>query len=193
MEGKSRVLPVIFGLLFLASAAGWLAFYALSYRPLADRSNDLLEQITQLQTQIATLELQEQTLTETDIALGQNSEILDLGEVFFHSGYSYLTPQALRQLDEISLRLESSPEARVQIVGHADTTPIGSKLQDKYPSNWELSVERSMTTAHYLLEKSDFSFSQFVIIGLSHEEPKTPNDSPEGRSQNRRAEIRIVQ
>ena len=193
MEEKSRVLPVTLGLLFLASAAGWFAFYALVYKPLADRSNGLLEQISRLQTQIAALESQEPAMTETDSELGQNSEVLTLGEIYFHSGFSYLTPQALRQLDEIALRLESSVEARVQIVGHADTIPVGSKLQDTYPSNWELSVERSMISAQYLLKRSGFSFSQFVIIGLSHEEPKTSNDSPEGRSQNRRAEIRLVQ
>lgn len=50
MEEKSRVLPVTLGLLFLASAAGWFAFYALVYKPLADRSNGLLEQISRLQT-----------------------------------------------------------------------------------------------------------------------------------------------
>ncbi len=66
---------------------------------------------------------------------------------------------------DVALRIKSNTEARTHIMGHADAVQIGDNLLNKYPSNWELSVERSMITAQYLLDKTDLNMSQFIING----------------------------
>ena len=66
---------------------------------------------------------------------------------------------------DVALRIKSNTEAGIHIMGHADAVQIGDNLLNKYPSNWELSVERSMITAQYLLDKTDLNMSQFIISG----------------------------
>ncbi len=66
---------------------------------------------------------------------------------------------------DVALRIKSNTEARIHIMGHADAVQIGDNLLNKYPSNWKLSVERSMITAQYLLDKTDLNMSQFIING----------------------------
>ncbi len=198
MDDKAKSLSLTLGILLAVSVIGWIAFYTLAYSPLTVKSDDQHNMITQLQSQIAMLETQQHTASTESMGSVESHgdmamESQSLGEILFYSGYSYLTPAAEKQLDDIALQIKSNTEARIHVIGHADAVRIGDKLMNKYPSNWELSVDRSMITAQYLLNKTDLKMSQFIITGLSYEEPKTANDTREGRAENRRAEIRIVQ
>ena len=57
-----------------------------------------------------------------------------------------------------------------------------------FPSNWELSTARALAVVRYLQENG-VDPSRLAGAGYGQYQPIAPNDTAEGRSQNRRIEI----
>ena len=70
------------------------------------------------------------------------------------------------------------------VSGHTDST--GSAAY-----NLELSKSRAQSVASYL-EGQGVKASRFEVLGMGSSNPIASNSSAEGRSQNRRVEIKIV-
>ena len=86
----------------------------------------------------------------------------------------------------VAATLDKEPK-HIKIVGHTDTTPIRTV---RFPSNFELSVERAKAVAAVL--KPGLSDSSRVDIeGKGPDAPIAGNTTPEGRARNRRVEIFI--
>src|SRR6266702_1673436 len=86
----------------------------------------------------------------------------------------------------VAATLEKEP-GHIKIVGHTDTTPIRTV---RFPSNFELSVERAKAVAAVL--KRGLSDSNRVDVeGKGPDAPISSNATPEGRAKNRRVEIFI--
>ena len=79
---------------------------------------------------------------------------------------------------------------RVVVAGHTDNIPIST---DWYRSNWELSASRSVTVAHFMLNKKGTDANRLVIEGFADTRSLVPNDSAKNRAINRRVEIIIEQ
>lgn len=77
--------------------------------------------------------------------------------------------------------LQNNPDMHVRIEGHTDN--IGSM---KY--NIDLSQKRAQAVKNYLVEKG-INESRVSVMGFGYQKPIAPNDTEEGRSLNRRAEI----
>jgi len=75
----------------------------------------------------------------------------------------------------------------VKVVGHTDNRPIKSV---RFPSNFHLSVERAKAVAE-LLKKGLSQPGRIQIEGKGSDGPIAPNETPDGRSKNRRVEILI--
>ena len=84
-------------------------------------------------------------------------------------------------LDVAVERLGQCPEVRVTIAGHTDS--IGT---EEY--NLGLSERRAMSTKGYFV-KSGVDPSRLDTRGYGLNEPIAPNDTSEGRAQNRRVEL----
>ena len=72
------------------------------------------------------------------------------------------------------------------IEGHTCTLPINT---ERYPSNWELSVARSVRVTRYLVETKGLEPDRFIATGYGEYQPLASNDTPEGRAKNRRVTI----
>lgn len=115
-----------------------------------------------------------------------------LSDNFFEEGSAVLNIDETR---DTLLRLADffkSPEVkdrRYRIEGHTDNTPV--PVASQFPSNWELSAQRSINVLHYLADygvrENDFS-----VAGYSDTRPKFSNDTAEGRAYNRRVDIIIL-
>jgi len=79
-------------------------------------------------------------------------------------------------------------ENEVRIIGHTDDTP---PVDPKYANNWELSVGRAHIIAQYFIERG-IPAGRLVIAGRGDQKPVFPNDSPEHRALNSRAEIGVI-
>ncbi|MFP4228432.1 MAG: OmpA family protein [Salinivenus sp.] len=110
--------------------------------------------------------------------------------VYFPSGSAWLFDSAKERLDEHAETIQDEyPEANFHIRGYTDNVPIGPDLRDTYPSNWYLSAQRAAAVAHYLDTEHGIRSEGLEIEAFGARSPLGPNETPEGRRENRRVEI----
>lgn len=111
------------------------------------------------------------------LVLGENA-------VRFDTNKSTLTAAAKANLDKLIPVFNQYPDTNIQIYGYTDST--GSA---EY--NLNLSNQRAATVKAYLAGKG-LNAARFTTTGLGIADPIATNDTPEGRSQNRRVEFAIT-
>jgi chemotaxis protein MotB len=79
-------------------------------------------------------------------------------------------------------------ENEIRIIGHTDNTP---PVDPRYRNNWELSLARALVIAEYL-QKSGINPKRILVAGRGDTQPIFPNDTPQHRALNSRAEIIVV-
>lgn len=113
--------------------------------------------------------------------------------IYFPSGSAWLTDRGRRTLDSLAGVIQQQyPNREFRIRGYTDSVPIGDWLNDIYPSNWYLSAQRAAAVAHYLDTKHDIRSRTLEIGAYGPQDPVAPNETPQGRRQNRRVEIVIA-
>ncbi|MDG2002951.1 MAG: OmpA family protein [Novosphingobium sp.] len=121
-------------------------------------------------------------ITETD---NGQAILVNLPDgVTFDVDSSALKPQFRTTLDDIGANLGQYPNSLIDVYGHTDST--GS---DQY--NQGLSERRSSTVANYLVTRG-VSGTRIRSQGFGENMPIASNDTIDGRSRNRRVEIKIV-
>ena len=113
------------------------------------------------------------------------------GLLVFDSGKIYPKKEGSMILEKIGyiLKEEVNSDKRIIIKGHTDALPIGSKLKDKFPSNWELSAARAATIVKILQWKIGIDGKYLTAAGCSFYSPLASNEDWQGRVENRRIEI----
>jgi chemotaxis protein MotB len=113
-------------------------------------------------------------------------------KILFPSGSAQLKSTGEQVLNKIADVLKQIHDKDIRIEGHTDNVPIGGVLQEKYPTNWELSTARATTVVRFLQDKAGIDPAHLVAAGYSEYHPTVPNDSDAGRAANRRIEIALV-
>ena len=108
--------------------------------------------------------------------------------VLFASGEAKLYDSAAEIIDIIGGALMQTPDCTITIEGHTDTVPINTAA---YPNNWYLSGARASSVATELMNRFNIAGERIIVAGHGEHIPIASNDTPEGRAQNRRVEIRI--
>jgi outer membrane protein OmpA-like peptidoglycan-associated protein len=111
------------------------------------------------------------------LVLGENS-------VRFDTNKSTLTTTAKANLDKLIPVFKEYADTNITIFGYTDST--GSA---EY--NLKLSADRAQSVKNYLVSKG-LLLERFNVSGLGIADPIASNDSPEGRSKNRRVEFAIT-
>jgi outer membrane protein OmpA-like peptidoglycan-associated protein len=119
-----------------------------------------------------------QILATRDSARGL---IANMSDVLFRSGSYELLPGARERLAKVSGIILAYPSLRVSVEGHTDS--IGS---DEYNQN--LSELRAESVRDYFVQQG-IPASSIGARGFGKSAPIAPNDTPEGRQQNRRVEL----
>src|SRR3954452_3624802 len=115
--------------------------------------------------------------------------VVELSEnILFDSGRADLKQEGQAALTEVADVLASIPDRDFQIAGHTDNIPIKSA---KFPSNWHLSAARALTVGMFLAAHG-VPPVRLSAAGYADTQPAAPNDTPEGRQQNRRIEIVLM-
>jgi chemotaxis protein MotB len=105
----------------------------------------------------------------------------------FATGTAQPAPQASTILMRIAQVLIRVPNSLV-VEGHTDSIPIQTA---QYPSNWELSSARAAAIVRNLQEQG-MEAKRLAASGLADTKPRAGNDTVEGRSQNRRVSILVL-
>ena len=107
-----------------------------------------------------------------------------LKNIFFDVNKYELNPSSLDELDKVVLMLTENPTIKIQISGHTDN--VG-----KDADNTTLSLNRAKAVTGYLLSKGiDPKRTGYKGFGAS--KPIAPNDTEQGKAQNRRTELSIT-
>ncbi len=107
-----------------------------------------------------------------------------LDGVYFASGSSELTTGATRVLDQVIDTLFDYPDARIEIGAYTDS--LGAAA-----ANQRLSERRANAVMQYLIDMG-VRPTRLEARGYGEEDPIASNDTPQGRAQNRRVEIRVI-
>jgi OOP family OmpA-OmpF porin len=112
-------------------------------------------------------------------------EVVTLLGVHFKTGSDELSASAQRTLRGVATTLREHPRMRVEVAGHTDNT--GS-----HDINQQLSANRARTASQFLV---DLGVSPKVLTtrGYADTQPVSSNDTEQGRSLNRRVEMRFVE
>jgi chemotaxis protein MotB len=110
-------------------------------------------------------------------------------EILFPTGAAELTEQGRDVLNSVADDFQNFPY-QIAVLGYTDNVPVGRKLAQRFPSNWELSAARSASVVR-LLEDSGIPSDQLAVVSFGSNRPFASNETPEGRAQNRRIEIRL--
>ena len=111
------------------------------------------------------------------LVLGENA-------VRFDTNKSTLTANAKANLDKLVPVFNQYPDTNIQIYGYTDSTGTAEY-------NLKLSDQRAASVKAYLIGKG-LAAGRFVTTGMGIADPIATNDTPEGRSQNRRVEFAIT-
>ena len=127
-----------------------------------------------------------------DITIKQVRDRLTINmveKVLFNSGQAQVKPAGLKVLTQVSDVLKNVTDKQIRIEGHTDNVPIGVKIRDKFPTNWELSTARATNVVRFFIDRGGVSRESLEAVGFADTRPVASNDMEEGRTENRRIEI----
>lgn len=112
-----------------------------------------------------------------------------LNDISFDSGSADVKKDGKKVAKEISEFLLTDPPHQIVVSGHADDVPVHNQ---RYESNWELSVTRAINFMGFILENNQLDPDRFSAKGYGEHHPIVPNTSEENRAKNRRVEVLIL-
>jgi outer membrane protein OmpA-like peptidoglycan-associated protein len=104
--------------------------------------------------------------------------------ILFATKSDILSPKSFAALDELVKILKTHPELHLTVEGHTDN--VGTAEH-----NLTLSQNRADAIKIYLLKKG-IPDARLTTVGMGMEKPKADNSTSEGRSINRRVELKLT-
>jgi chemotaxis protein MotB len=169
---------------------------------LADRDQELARLRAELSTETHKLAKAERGLVRAlrpeiekgNISVDVNNQRLLIhlaSNMLFGSGDDKLDPAGIDVLQRVGSVLKDYPEYKIEVSGHTDNLQIRGKLQEKFPTNMELSQARA-NSALQPLTAGGAPPDSSIAVGYADAKPIAPNATREGRHKNRRVEIRVT-
>lgn len=127
---------------------------------------------------------------DLDVKVKKGVVFISLSDkMMFKSGRTKISKQADSVLFKLAKIINDYKDYEVLIEGHTDNVPIHTQC---IKDNWDLSALRATAIARKL--QDDFGVDPARLTAGGHGEwvPKASNDTPEGRSLNRRTEVILM-
>jgi outer membrane protein OmpA-like peptidoglycan-associated protein len=97
-----------------------------------------------------------------------------------------LSPEAKTQLDELAAKANGAKAFMIEVAGHTDSTGSDAK-------NFRLSRARADAVVQYLAVTHKIPLRRFVTpMGYGKTEAVADNTTREGRTQNRRVDVKMI-
>jgi flagellar motor protein MotB len=97
-----------------------------------------------------------------------------------------LRDEAGMTLDFLATALGLHPGYRIFVEAHTDDLALTGDLRHLYRDNWGLSFARAEAVKDAMVERYGVTESRFTLVARGAHQPLTTNDTPAGRSRNRR-------
>ena len=105
--------------------------------------------------------------------------------ILFNTGKSTLKPSSYEPLNKLADLLIENKNVRIEVSGHTDN--VGSASINK-----KLSKARALSVRNYLLSRG-VEEDRVEFAGYGFDQPIADNSTKEGRAQNRRVEIKVLE
>lgn len=149
-----------------------------------DSDDPMLSIATRLENSVA-------ELIESDLVRirreGSWIELEMKNHMLFDSASSIINTEAVPSIRQIAGVLRDIPN-RIHVEGFTDNIPIKTPL---YPSNWELSAARAASVVHLLMDEG-LAPERMAAVGYGEHRPIADNATEQGRIQNRRVVLVIL-
>jgi outer membrane protein OmpA-like peptidoglycan-associated protein len=105
----------------------------------------------------------------------------------FKFGKTELPDEAKMRIDAVigQLKGQQGKDVYIEVEGHTDN--VGGK-----DMNYELGLERAEAVKKYLYTQHQIPLHKINVISYGEEKPVSPNNTRDGRAQNRRVVIRVL-
>jgi outer membrane protein OmpA-like peptidoglycan-associated protein len=123
------------------------------------------------------------TLTYIDKTTKTNFEMIPLPNVQFKTNEDVLLPSSAKELQQLAEYLMKNENMTAEIIGHTDN--VG-----KPEANKTLSRLRAESIKRFLINFG-IKGSRLNAVGMGDTQPKTSNNTEEGRLMNRRVEVKL--
>ncbi len=122
-----------------------------------------------------------------DLALGniKREEVRHMSVAFAFNS-AEIPAETLPELDQVAADLQTHPNYMALVAGYTDATG-----DEEY--NIVLAQRRAANVQRYLAQKLGIEFVRLAVIGFGESLPVADNATREGRAQNRRTDVQLVQ
>lgn len=112
--------------------------------------------------------------------------VLSEDEGGFKFNKTTLPDEAKAKIDQLVSQIKADPKgAYFEIEGHTDN--VGDKAV-----NEKIGMERAQAVARYLYEQHQIPLHRINVISYGEDKPVAPNNTKDGRAQNRRIVIKVL-
>lgn len=108
--------------------------------------------------------------------------------IIFDSGKAEIKSDYKKKLVDLGSILNKM-DSYIRVEGHTDNVPINN---NKFNSNWQLSVIRATNVTELLIEEAHIAPKRLSSVGYGEFRPVANNTTEQGRSQNRRVDIVLI-
>ena len=104
----------------------------------------------------------------------------------FKFGQTKIPEEMQAQIDQIVTTLKANPNGGyIEIEGHTDN--VGAPT-----TNYKIGLERAEAVQRYLYEQYQIPLHKMNVISYGEDKPVAPNNTRDGRAQNRRVVIKVL-
>ena len=103
-----------------------------------------------------------------------------------------LTEEDMQNLSNVIDALDGLGNLELKVIGHTDSSRISSRVQHIFANNQVLSEARADSVADFLARQLGIDRSDIIAEGRGPSEPVATNATSEGRAQNRRVEVKVL-
>jgi peptidoglycan-associated lipoprotein len=105
----------------------------------------------------------------------------------FKFGKTELPDEAKSKIDQVvsQLKTQAGKDIYIEVEGHTDN--VGGK-----ELNYELGLERADSVKRYLYAQHQIPLHKISVISYGEEKPVAPNNTRDGRAQNRRVVVKVL-
>ncbi len=113
-------------------------------------------------------------------------DVQETVSVNFRTNSAVLSPEAKAQLDTLATKAATARAYMIEVAGHTDSTGSDAK-------NFRLSRQRAEAVVQYLAVQHKIPLRRFVTpMGYGKTDSVADNTTREGRSQNRRVDVKMI-
>jgi len=125
------------------------------------------------------------TVDEANVYRQRTNVLISVHGFEFPSGQSEIQANNFPLINKIIRAINNFPKAYIEVVGHTDS--MGNAR-----NNLALSEARAEKVGKFLNEVGEIASNRIITLGFGETRPVATNETSEGRGDNRRIEIRIV-